>query len=76
LFDPRLTRYEIGRRYADGARIGTQPRDGGGPGIAAGSDLLFLVRADGRLDLVTRAGPPEPRAGDTMVLLGPAAGTA
>ena len=76
LFDPRLTRYEIGRRYADGARICTQPGDGGDPGIPAGSDLLFLVRADGRLDPVTRAGPPEPQAGDTMVLLGLAPGTA
>jgi len=44
--------------------------------VPAGSDLLFLVRADGRLDPVTRAGPPEPQAGDTMVLLGLAAGTA
>jgi NhaP-type Na+/H+ or K+/H+ antiporter len=76
LFDPGLTRYEIGRRYADGARIRTQPGDGGNPGTPAGSDLLFLVRADGRLDPVTRARPPEPQAGDTMVLLGPAAGTA
>jgi len=33
LFDPRLTRYEIGRRYAGGARICTQPGDGGDPGI-------------------------------------------
>ena len=32
LFDPRLTRYEIGRRYADGARICTQPGDGGDRG--------------------------------------------
>ena len=54
LFDPQLTRYEIGRRYADGARICTQPGDGADPGIPAGSDLLFLVRADGRLNPVTR----------------------
>ena len=73
LFDPRLTRYEISRRYADGARICAQAGDGGDD---AGGDLLFRVRADGRLDPVTRAGPPEPQAGDTMVLLGLAAGTA
>ena len=70
LFDSKLTRYEVSRRYADGARICTQPADGG---AAAHGNLLFLVRADGRLAPVTRHGPPEPQAGDTMVLLGPAA---
>jgi len=71
LFGPRLTRYEVSRRYSDGARICTQPA---GNGIPAGGDLLFLVRAAGRLDPVTRAGPPEPQTGDTLVLLGPPAG--
>lgn len=69
LFDPQLTRYEVGRRYADGARIATRTADGERP---ACGNLLFLVRADGRLAPVTRDGPPEPEDGDTMVLLGPA----
>jgi len=47
----------------------THPADGEPP---AGGNLLFLVRADGRLAPVTRDDPPEPEAGDTMVLLGPA----
>ena len=72
LFDPQLTRFEVSRRYANGARILTRPADGGAPD---GGDLLFLVRADGRLDPVTQAGPPESRAGDTLVLLGPAGGS-
>jgi NhaP-type Na+/H+ or K+/H+ antiporter len=71
LFAPQLTRYEVGRRYCDGARICTQAAS---DGIPPGGDLLFLVRADGRLDPVTQVGPPEPQAGDTMVLLGPPTG--
>jgi hypothetical protein len=71
LFDPRLTRYEVGRRYADGARIHTRPANGGAP---ADGSLLFLVRVDGRLAPVTASGPPQPEPGDTMVLLCPAAG--
>ncbi len=66
LFHSQLTRYEFGRRYASGARICVRPADGGTP---ADGNLLFLVRADGRLAPVTRSGPPEPVAGDTMVLL-------
>ena len=70
LFDPRLTRYEVGPRYAAGARIRTRPADGGAP---ADGSLLFLVRADGRLAPVIASGPPQPEPGDTMVLLRPAA---
>ena len=69
LFDSQLTRYEIGQRYASGARICVRPADGGDARTSADGDLLFLVRADGRLVAVTRSGPPEPEAGDTMVLL-------
>lgn len=69
LFDSRLTRYEVGRRYAGGARICTRAADGRPP---TDGNLLFLVRADGRLAPVTRSGPPEPQAGDTMILLHPA----
>ena len=71
LFDAKLTRYEVSQRYADGARICTRPVSGGEP---ADGSLLFLVRTDGRLVPVTRNGPPEPQPGDTMVLLGLAAG--
>ena len=55
---------------ASRARICTRPADGGG---LADGNLLFLVRADGRLVPVTRDGPPEPEVGDMMILLGPAA---
>ena len=71
LFDPKLTGNEVSRRYAGGDRICTQPAGGAGP---VDGNLLFLVRADGRLAPVTRNGPPEPQPGDTMVLLGLAAG--
>ena len=73
LFDPRLTRYELGRRYASGARICVEPANGGDPKTPPDGSLLFLVRADGRLAPVTRSGPPGAQDGDTMVLLGPAA---
>jgi len=39
---------------------------------AADGNLLFVVRADGRLAPVTQSGPPESQAGDTMVMLGQA----
>jgi NhaP-type Na+/H+ or K+/H+ antiporter len=71
LFDPKLTRFEVGQRYAGGARIRTLSADGGRTPADADGSLLFLVRSDGRLAPVTRTGPPEPEAGDTMVLLGP-----
>jgi hypothetical protein len=73
LFDQQLTRYEVSRRYADGARICTRSADGSGAFSEADGGLLFLVRADGRLVPVTRDGPPEPQVGDMMILLGPAA---
>jgi hypothetical protein len=38
----------------------------------SGHNTLFVVRADGRLDPVTEAHAVTPRAGDTVVLLGPA----
>ena len=67
-FDAGLTRPHPGRRYAGGAPIFTQPTDGG---IPAGSDLLFLVRANGALAPVTHQHPGT-QGGDTMILLGPA----
>ena len=67
--------YRLGTRQPDhgvvapytGARVCTQPVGEEGP---VDGNLLFLVRADGRLAPVTRNGPPEPQPGDTMVLLG------
>ncbi len=64
-----LTRPDVGRRYAGGAPIFTQPADGG---IPAGSDLPFLVRANGAPAPVTHTSTPAPKEGDTMILPGPA----
>jgi len=66
LFGADLTRYDVGQRHAGGARVVSRPADDGTP---AGPELLFLVRADGKLTPVTRAGAPAPQSGDTMVLL-------
>lgn len=68
LFDARLTRYEVGRRHAAGGTISTWPAHDGMP---VGSDLLFVVRADGTLAPVTRTGIPAAGDEDTLVLLGP-----
>jgi NhaP-type Na+/H+ or K+/H+ antiporter len=69
LFAASLTRYEVGCRHAAGGTISTRPAHGG---IPAGSDLLFLVRANGTLAPVTRTSTPVAENGDTLVLLGPA----
>jgi len=53
-FDAGLTRPDVGHRNAGGAPIFTHPADGE---IAAGSDLLFLVRANGALAPVTHQHP-------------------
>jgi hypothetical protein len=70
-FDAGLTRPDAGRRNAGGAPIFTHPADGG---IPAGSDLLFLARANDALAPVTHQHPgtPAPKEGDTMILPGPA----
>jgi NhaP-type Na+/H+ or K+/H+ antiporter len=69
LFGQGLTRYDIGHRYAGGARFVNRAADGG---IPAGMDLLFLVRGNGKLNPVTADSTPAPREGDTMILLGSA----
>ncbi len=69
LFGGALTRDVIARRHATGAQLVTVPD--GGP-IPAEHDLLFRVRADGRLAPVTADGAPAPEPGDAAVLLGPA----
>ncbi|MFD9390520.1 cation:proton antiporter [Streptomyces sp. NPDC060000] len=66
LFDPDLTGPELTRRYDRGARVVAYRVDGALP---AGHRTLFLVRGDGRLLPVTRAGGPAPQPGDIAVLL-------
>ncbi|OKJ70034.1 cation:proton antiporter [Streptomyces sp. CB02460] len=66
LFGPGLTRPELARKYAAGARVVTRSADGP---PAPGEHLLFVVRPEGRLVPVTRSGRPEPGPGDTLVLL-------
>ncbi|WP_371094764.1 cation:proton antiporter [Streptomyces sanglieri] len=68
LFRTGLTGPELARRYEAGARVTTRRADGAVP---AGHDVLFVVRADGRLVPVTPAHTPEARPGDIAVLLGP-----
>jgi NhaP-type Na+/H+ or K+/H+ antiporter len=72
LFGAGMTGLEIGRRYHAGEQIVAQRPDGELP---AGHDVLFLVRADGRLAAVTEASSPEPQSGDTVLSLGPVPGT-
>jgi NhaP-type Na+/H+ or K+/H+ antiporter len=72
LFGAGMTGPEIGRRCHDGAQIVAQRPDGELP---AGHDVLFRIRADGRLTAVTEAGSPEPQPGDTVLSLGAVPGT-
>jgi NhaP-type Na+/H+ or K+/H+ antiporter len=68
LFTPALNHKALTARYAAGARITTQPSDGG---IPPATDLLFRINPEGILIPVTLTGPPDPQPGDTLVLLGP-----
>ncbi|MEU4872422.1 cation:proton antiporter [Streptomyces sp. NPDC021608] len=68
LFGPRLTWPVFARGYAHGAAVLGQPAD---EVPRPGSELLFLVRGDGRLDPVTEGAAPLPRPGDTAVRLVP-----
>ncbi|MFF4588975.1 cation:proton antiporter [Streptomyces sp. NPDC001388] len=67
LFGADLTGAELTRRYARGARVRPHPVTGPLP---HGTELLFLVRPDGRLLPATRTTTPTPRNGDVAVLLG------
>ncbi|MFB0632872.1 cation:proton antiporter [Streptomyces sp. AB3(2024)] len=69
LFSSDLTCAAFASRYSGGAAVAAQPV---GRALPPGSDLLFLVRPDGRLDPVTEAEAPLPGPGDTLVFLGPA----
>ncbi len=68
LFGADLTWPSISGRYGAGAAVHAQPA---GRALPHGSDVLFLVRPDGRLDPVTVASTPVPGPGDTVVLLAP-----
>jgi hypothetical protein len=68
LFANGLDRPDLVRRYRAGERI-TTSRDN--DGLAAGHDVLFLVRQDGRLMPSTHAGIPAAEPGDTLITLGP-----
>ncbi|MGW2613842.1 cation:proton antiporter [Streptomyces sp. NPDC001500] len=68
LFGPHLTWPVFARGYEEGAAVLGQPAD---EVPRPGSELLFLVRGDGRLDPVTEGGAPLPRPGDTAVRLVP-----
>jgi hypothetical protein len=71
LFGPELSGAAIARRHAAGGRLFTRRASGPAPALI-GHDILFVVRADGRLLPVTRHAEPEARPGDDLVLLGPA----
>ncbi|WP_432166366.1 hypothetical protein [Streptomyces sp. bgisy031] len=68
LFDPGLTWQTFARRYEEGAAVLGRPA---GNSLPPGSDLLFLVRRDGRLDPVVQGSTPQPWPGDVAVLLTP-----
>jgi NhaP-type Na+/H+ or K+/H+ antiporter len=65
---PHLTEDVITQRYQSGSRVTAKAADGG---LAAGSDLLFLIDREGGLRPVTKSGAPTPAPGDTAVVLGP-----
>jgi NhaP-type Na+/H+ or K+/H+ antiporter len=68
LFGETLTRTAISERHHQGAGIVTRPAGGAVPD---GHDLLFAIRADGRLVPATKHERPAPEEGDTLVLLAP-----
>ncbi|MEU2156363.1 cation:proton antiporter [Streptomyces sp. NPDC019396] len=71
LFGPHLLRRTIAERYGHGARFVL-----GGPGgeVPAQHDLLFVLRADGRLTPATGTHAVRPGPGDRAVLLSPSPG--
>ncbi|MFE9134530.1 cation:proton antiporter [Streptomyces sp. NPDC007355] len=73
LFGRSLVRHVLAERYGRGARFVVRPATAPPP---PEYDTLFVVRADRRLDPVTEGREPVAKAGDTVVLLGPAPATA
>jgi NhaP-type Na+/H+ or K+/H+ antiporter len=68
LFGEELTRPAVLRRSQGGARVAARPA---ARALPAGSDVLFVIRADGRLVPVTDQTAPEHQDGDVAVLLEP-----
>jgi hypothetical protein len=68
LFGSELTRPAVIRRYQGGARVAAQR---GSHPLPAASDVLFVIRAAGRLVPVTEHATPAPQDGDTTVFLDP-----
>ncbi len=66
LFGHALNRAALASRYRDGARIVALR---GQEAAAAGHEPLFLIRADGRLEPVTRGQTPRRGDDDTVVAL-------
>jgi hypothetical protein len=73
LFGAELTRPAVLQRYEDGARIAVRPGRDPAP---AGSEVLFVIQADGQLVPVTEHTRPAHRDEDTTVLLEPQQTTA
>ncbi|HEY2791610.1 MAG TPA: cation:proton antiporter [Micromonosporaceae bacterium] len=69
LFGVDLTQVDLENRYLNGSRIVTVRS---GDGVPPDHDLLFRIRTSGELVPSVIGAPPEERAGDTEVLLGPA----
>jgi len=69
LFGDDLSRTKLAARYAEGGRIIARPADH--HPVPDGSDLLFVLRADGHLEPTTRTARPSPEPGETVVLLSP-----
>lgn len=67
LFGRALVRHRLAARYEQGARFHVQP---GSRPIPAHHDVLFVVRADGRLAPVTGTQKITPLSDDTAVLMG------
>jgi hypothetical protein len=70
LFGHRLTGAAVERRFGAGERF---TLDHDGSGAFDGHDVLFRIRANGRLVAVTSEATPAAEAGDTAVLFGPVA---
>lgn len=67
LFGRSLVRHVLAERYERGARFVVQPASAP---RSPEQDVLFVVRADHRLDPVTERRRTVPKEGDTVVLLG------
>ncbi|MCX5610909.1 MULTISPECIES: sodium:proton antiporter [unclassified Streptomyces] len=68
LFGGSLVRHVLAARYEQGARFLVQPASDPPP---PGHEMLFVVRADGRLEPVDETQAVTPEEGDVVVLLGP-----